>query len=844
MKLKKKTVNCIGKYVVCLVLLCSFLINILLLSAWAVDEIPVASNSAYDMHEYQEGIVDGGLYYLHNVGNGGYLTVDNGSADLFATLSTAPLNNAAHQKFCIEYMGSSIYRMWPQHAQGLNDPYANNGKMYLCAEWRESGDLISLYGVTQFWGGYRLEALGDNKFIIFTEASGFTCAVTIDASNSNQLIQKTYNSMTPSEKLYAQWVFETADVAQYSSYSKFYVRNIANNAYLDVSDPSRNTVCAAPFSGAEAQQWKKTNAPVEDRYYLSPMNDLYDYLGVGNDKVYTGMLEYEETEKHRQHLELEFFGYVDGSPAYRIVVYVRDGSGNLSIKKYLNVGSLAEGSANTYEVTYSDSTGRSSLWVFEQILTETGNPVVLTLNQWHTSTMVASEGTTRLFAIAIDKTARYKVELSGTNVAIGTIQGPISVTELERKTYNGLQILDVFVYSTSLESVDVYYVPVVYTGDGGEENVAFQVRVRQLSFVGHSNDDSSDNTEILYFHEHIDVAEDSLEEMNYKVTHRQEIKKSQAVFKTDPLTGYKDFNADIFAYTGHGTEGAALYDEFELESSSSGSTILLSTQLPQDMSNCQLAVWLCCKSASDTTISSMARASVENGAKTAIGFSSGIYNDCTEMFFDRFCYYLTQGVTVQRATINARTDLLNWAERIAADYPLENVPEKAGEMVESMRIFGDANNVIFPRQELNSISTTNANLTTSEHARLLNRAAYTLIVDDLDSGIKRYVRMINGIPTDDYFVEFYEGNTLVQIYKSQHTLTDEEVTTANAKVAEMIAINSTSQAVGNADEAEFLFIRINGELQLLRKEVVHAEECCTCEEEYVFYDAITNEVIE
>ena len=118
---------------------------------------------------------------------------------------------------------------------------------------------------------------------------------------------------------------------------------------------------------------------------------------------------------------------------------------------------------------------------------------------------------------------------------------------------------------------------------------------------------------------------------------------------------------------------------------------------------------------------------------------------------------------------------------------------------------------------------TNNTISTSESTILFNRESYTLVSNNVSAGIKRYVKMINGIPTDDYFVEFYEGNTLIKSYKSFNTLSTEEETAANAQLVQMIASKSTTQAESNSDESELMFIHINDEFRLVREEIILAE---------------------
>lgn len=69
MKIKKRTLKRTLKYLVCIALLFSLFTNISLLIIGAESQ-----TTSSHPHEYHEGIVDGGVYYLHNLGYGGVLT--------------------------------------------------------------------------------------------------------------------------------------------------------------------------------------------------------------------------------------------------------------------------------------------------------------------------------------------------------------------------------------------------------------------------------------------------------------------------------------------------------------------------------------------------------------------------------------------------------------------------------------------------------------------------------------------------------------------------------------------------------------------------------------------------
>ena len=125
---------------------------------------------------------------------------------------------------------------------------------------------------------------------------------------------------------------------------------------------------------------------------------------------------------------------------------------------------------------------------------------------------------------------------------------------------------------------------------------------------------------------------------------------------------------------------------------------------------------------------------------------------------------------------------------------------------------------------------------------LYNDAEYTLWVENESIGAKFYVRLINGVHTDDYILVFYdsEGN-LKSRNKSKFTLTDEDVAKAQALWEQMVSIDAPVCDISEFEDAEYQFKKINGELVLLLVVVTpHTIDNCS---ETIFYNALTGEVI-
>lgn len=125
---------------------------------------------------------------------------------------------------------------------------------------------------------------------------------------------------------------------------------------------------------------------------------------------------------------------------------------------------------------------------------------------------------------------------------------------------------------------------------------------------------------------------------------------------------------------------------------------------------------------------------------------------------------------------------------------------------------------------------------------IYNDAEYTLWVENESIGTKLYVRLINGVLTEDYILAFYdsEGN-LTSRKKSDFTLTDEEIAQAQALWEQMMNMDAPVYDIKESDNTEYQFLRINGEIVLVLKVVTqHTIDGCS---ETIFYNALTGEMI-
>lgn len=150
-------------------------------------------------------------------------------------------------------------------------------------------------------------------------------------------------------------------------------------------------------------------------------------------------------------------------------------------------------------------------------------------------------------------------------------------------------------------------------------------------------------------------------------------------------------------------------------------------------------------------------------------------------------------------------------------------------------IQGDINNIIYPIDTYSSeIYSLNSNTNS------YNKADYDLVNENMDYGVKLYSRLINGIPTDDYYLEFYNNNKLVGIYKSSYTLSDSLI---ESIMDNPVYVENVKPITNHQINPTLSYTYIDGELRLIEKRIVvtRIEELSYID--YLFYDVETDEVV-
>ena len=748
----------------------------------SVSSAPMSTCS--DRHCYDSGIYDGATYYLQNVKDGTYLDVDDNLTASGTSISTYTFHGKINQQFKLSYLGMGLYEIIPMNSPSMRVNIQSN---------TERGDVqISTKSRTSNRQKFKMQMVDYSTAIIYTQTSGFASAICFDKDHPRNVNQRNYNNLSATDKGYAQWQLQPVNDYSYESYNKYYIRNLNTGLYLDVVEKgtSNGTVVhARPFLGNENQEWKLVHDNDNDCYYFKPMHRT----DMAMDAYQSHVVIYNDTYPSDQGFRLDLETFESSSKyVYRIT------TAKSGYTKYLNLGEMMDTNPDYRYVT--SGTNSNDLWVLEKVPFDYSGVSRLNVNETYQKS-ITSYAEQQIFTFRTEVNSRFKVELTRTSgKAIMGLYIDRNATMPEfYHVYNSTdgQALDVF-----LKADTTYYLFIFDTNYNFNSN--YSIRVRQFVATYHSHDFPND----------INRISDSSDQMNLLYTHKENMTVARAKKECNEITGLRDFNSEIFVYSGHGSHGYACYDGGNNFSKWFGAS-----ELPS-MNNCELAIWDCCLSAAANVVietTSLVDKSIAKGAKTVIGWSESIGSSSAENYMDKFFEQLALGKTVKQASDNSI---------------LQNHFASTNVIVSSIKIAGNNDNIIFPIDiydfEINSLS-----------ASINNPSEYTLVNENSEYGAKVYSKLLNGIPTDDFYIEFYNHGKLTNVYKSSYNLTDE----IKSSVLEDQSQPYISYSSVNLDQKDLSYAEINGTLRLIQKREIFTEINGINFVKVIFCDVETGELI-
>lgn len=197
-------------------------------------------------------------------------------------------------------------------------------------------------------------------------------------------------------------------------------------------------------------------------------------------------------------------------------------------------------------------------------------------------------------------------------------------------------------------------------------------------------------------------------------------------------------NSEVFFFSGHGHEsGAAVFPD---------NTGYIDLSFP-DIPNTKLAVWSACYSAvAEEGHESLGQASVDNGARSAIGWNDTVLVSSATSFTDKLFELLGSSNTVLQAAQQA-SNIIIW--------PWDNIHDYV--------IFGDSS----VRINLPAINIKQSNVNYQTNSLKLYEGNVNFSRFDMPNGTVRYYKTINNIITNEYYTfdksgtEIYHSNVKI-----------------------------------------------------------------------------------
>lgn len=749
-------------------------------------------------HSFDKGIIDGGTYYLRNVSNGQRMDVDGGFDVNGTSIHTYyDDHGGANQQFRFHYIGNGLYEIVPAYTSKRLHISAEHNLIIYDKNWNSEQK-------------FRLQMVSSNVVLIFSQHGNFTRTVTWDSDNPQCVVNKLYNDL--SDKTHAQWQLEPCFVYG-ESYSTYYIRNANTGHYLDVLDAGATSGTlirgTTYFHGSPNQEWKFRFDSTDGTYNIMPghrrdmaMDDRWEHMGIANGDA-------PSTQKFCVNI------VSTDTATGKIICTIS--TPETTGRKYLKIGNNL---GDNYAYKYVDMSDSADRWILEEVAVDAKHPVPLNaVNSWYNGTTLPGYNEVKYFTFLAPQNSRYKIELSGNATTLerissatdNMIQMADNGNQYGVYYYHPLQVMDVF-----LKAGTTYQVAVSSSNDVSE---SFSIRIRQMSFVGHSCNEGNLNTADFV----IDAAEVGLGWMNYNIEHRTDMTTDAAETSTSSLTGYRDFNAEVFIYAGHGTPGYARYDggllfgRFDAD------------DLP-DMSNCELVIWACCESDLPNSEHSLAQASIARGAKTVIAWDIEVNGSQLEIYLRQLFINLYNGNNVLTASNNALAVLTS-----KINENIEGLKEsEVSAFIAATEIRGSQSNILYPSTNSNITAIDDNAVSSTTTLSVEHIFPYVMIAEDKTAGAKMYAKMTNGTITGDYYVEICKDGVVTQVHKAPFS--------ANMGSAIQIIGELQKLLLSQADEmkVQYQLRCIGGELYLIEQRAVTD----VLSDEYVFYNVLTGEVIQ
>ncbi len=420
----------------------------------------------------------------------------------------------------------------------------------------------------------------------------------------------------------------------------------------------------------------------------------------------------------------------------------------------------------------------------------TASSTPLTLNVAKSATLTAGSEHTYKFTPSVAGT--YVVQTTGNTNTYGTVNIDINgttVTETDDNDGKGNNF-DIVFYATEGQTVEIKVRHYNATSGTGSYNIKVHRATAQIYTFNYPLLDINTTSEK-------EIPLSGLPQLGYNTI--SNINATSVHATTINSNGFPNFNSELVFFSGHGNTrtdyqtSLYFYSDDILDYDE-----LTSRNLPQDMNNVRVALWSSCYSGqqfdeNQHEIYSIAQSAYDKGAKVSIGWKTAILNDEASKWNNAFLYYLCMGNDVEMSMIYANNKF-DYSDNIITSqivYGDETV------CIEPLTFFGNVDLTEFSNQ-INSYSID----TTNEYVQ-----------KSLPFGVKRYVRVINGLETNEYYDVTKNGTIL----HSENHFTQEDIDIINSFKTSTY-VNNTFSTANSEDTENYrdVYYKINGSVNHVR----------------------------
>lgn len=358
-------------------------------------------------------------------------------------------------------------------------------------------------------------------------------------------------------------------------------------------------------------------------------------------------------------------------------------------------------------------------------------------------------GDQRKYYLTVSESGYYAVQTSGTTDTYGTVSA-YDETGLQYYSdddggYSHNCLVRFYQKANTISVITIRH----YNSSSGTGQFGLQVRKQRAIYFTNHYSNGGINTE-----PQATVPYSITNQLGYKSVKFYNAVKTKYT-QADGQSNCRYINSDIFMYSGHGSEGY-----ITLPSSSTISESEIRNETNYRMCSTNLALWNACYSAVEpnNSATSIMNASVESGAKCAVGWASEVNPNSLVTWTNKFFDELKNGNSVNDAKNSACSQIVLF---------YDNCRTKC-------RVAGNSSTRIVTVS--NSTSNNNSGQELLENELQVNLNKYNYCFYEFEDGSKRYYRTINGILTNEYY-DVYPNNYII---KSNHTLDPESVNKATS----------------------------------------------------------------